>query len=128
MLLLYMDLPSNDISVSTSSSSHPPVEDVQPVYHSSTEGIHRVELSTQARGLLLLLLLLLLLEVVVVVVVGGEGDAVGGKVGVGVELAGVEGREVSGQALPSQESDVAEQLVNLTIGNSSVQWQCAHIT
>ena len=126
MLLLYMDLSSNDISVTTSSSSHPPVEDVEPVNHSSTEGIHRVELSTQARSLLLLLLLLL--EVVVVVVVGGEGDAVGGKVGVGVELAGVEGREVSGQALPSQEGDVAEQLVNLTIGNSSVQWQCAHIT
>ena len=123
-----MDLSSNDISVTTSSSSHPPVEDVEPVNHSSTEGIHRVELSTQARSLLLLLLLLLLLEVVVVVVVGGEGDAVGGKVGVGVELAGVEGREVSGQALPSQEGDVAEQLVNLTIGNSSVQWQCAHIT
>ena len=121
-----MDLSSNDISVTTSSSSHPPVEDVEPVNHSSTEGIHRVELSTQARSLLLLLLLLL--EVVVVVVVGGEGDAVGGKVGVGVELAGVEGREVSGQALPSQEGDVAEQLVNLTIGNSSVQWQCAHIT
>ena len=58
-----------------------------------------------------------------VVVVGGEGDAVGWKVGVGVELAGVEGREVSGQALPSQQGDVAEQLVNLTIGNSSDQWQ-----
>ena len=100
------------MSSSSSSSSHPPVEDVKPVNHSSTEGIHRVELSTQARGLLLLVLLLLL-EVVVVVVVGGEGDAVGWKVGVGVELAGVEGREVSGQALPSQQGDVAEQLVNL---------------
>ena len=93
---------------SASSSLHPPVEDVQSVYHTTTERIHRVELGTEAVGLLLLLLFLLLQ-----VVVGGEGDAVSWGTGVRVELAGVEGREVSGQALTSQQGDVAEQLVNL---------------
>ena len=95
---------------SASSSLHPPVEDVQSVYHAATQRIHRVELGTEAVGLLLLLLFLLLQ---VVVVVGGEGDAVSLGTGVRVELAGVEGREVSGQALTSQQGDVAEQLVNL---------------
>ena len=93
---------------SASSSLHPPVEDVQSVYHAPTERIHRVELGTEAVGLLLLLLFLLLQ-----VVVGGEGDAVSWGTWVRVELAGVEGREVSGQALTSQQGDVAEQLVNL---------------
>ena len=45
--------------------------------------------------------------------VGGERDAVRRRVGVRVELAGVEGRKVSSQTLPSQQGDVAEQLVNL---------------
>ena len=70
------------------------------------------ELSTQASRGLLVLLRVLLLQVVVGVV-GGERDAVRRRVGVRVELAGVEGRKVPGQTLPSQQGDVAEKLVNL---------------
>ena len=124
-----MDLSSNEeyyILVSTlSSSPDQPVEDVQPVYHSSAEGIHRVELCTQASRddllLLLLLVVLLFLLQVMVGVVGGKGDAVRERVGVGVKLTGVEGRKVSGQALTCQQGDVAEQLVDLKTSSSKVR-------
>ena len=123
-----MDLSSNEeyyILVSTPSSSpDQPVEDVQPVYHSSAKGIHRVELCTQASRddlLLLLLLVLLFLLQVMVGVVGGKGDAVRERVGVGVKLTGVEGRKVSGQALTCQQGDVAEQLVDLKTSSSKVR-------
>ena len=124
-----MDLSSNEeyyILVSTPSSSpDQPVEDVQPVYHSSAEGIHRVELCTHASRddllLLLLLVVLLFLLQVMVGVVGGKGDAVRERVGVGVKLTGVEGRKVSGQALPCQQGDVAEQLVDLKTSSSKVR-------
>ena len=73
-----------------------PVEDEEPVNHSSAERIHRVELSAEAGTVVLLLLL----EVLVVV---GEGNAVGR-----MELTVLYGRIELGQTLPSQESDVTE--------------------
>ena len=73
-----------------------PVEDEEPVNHSSTKRVHRVELSAMAGTVVLRVLL-------EVLVVCGEGDAVGR-----MELTVLDGRIELGQTLPSEESDVTE--------------------